>query len=116
MSENNQQIVPHPSTHILAIVSLVLSLMGLVPVLPVVGGIGGIISGTIARREIKERPYQYSGDGLARAGIILGWVCVGLTALVCLLAIAFFAATFITSQTGGPTIVTTVMPQIQVQP
>ncbi len=119
MTTNDQQVTYRtPQTHILAIVSLVLSLLGLVPVLPVVGGIGGIITGVIARKEIRANPSQYSGEGVARAGIILGWICVGLAALACIGFIAFFTLTMINPSTisSGPQIITTVMPPIQIQP
>jgi hypothetical protein len=82
-----------PSTHMLAVVSLILSILGLVPLLPVVGSIGGIISGRIARREIWENPELYQGEGIARAGIVLGWVGVGLAitiGLAILAALLFF--------------------------
>ena len=82
-----------PGTHTLAIVSLVLSILGLVGVLPLVGSIGGIISGRIARQEILDKPDLHSGEGIARAGVILGWVGVGLALLVgCIIlaALLFF--------------------------
>ena len=82
-----------PSTHMLAVVSLILSILGLVPLLPVAGSIGGIISGRIARREIWENPELYQGEGIARAGIVLGWVGVGLAitiGLAILAALLFF--------------------------
>jgi hypothetical protein len=82
-----------PATHALAIVSLILSILGLVGVLPLIGSIGGIISGRIAQREILEKPEMHGGEGLARAGIVLGWVGVAIgLLLVCLavLAILFF--------------------------
>lgn len=80
-------------THALAIVSLILSILGLIGVLPLVGSIGGIISGQIARKEILEKPDLHSGEGVARAGIVLGWVGVALgLVFVCLilLAVLFF--------------------------
>jgi hypothetical protein len=63
-----------PATHALAIVSLVLSILGLIWMLPVVGSIGGLITGYIARKEIRVAPHQYSGEGTAKAAIILGWI------------------------------------------
>lgn len=82
-----------PATHILAIVSLVLSILGLVGVLPLLGSIGGIISGRIAQQEIMARPDQHGGEGMARAGVVLGWVGVAIgLLLVCLIVagLAFF--------------------------
>ncbi|MDT0309065.1 DUF4190 domain-containing protein [Streptomyces sp. DSM 44917] len=45
-----------------------------------IGSILALIFGYIARRQIRER-YE-SGDGMAVAGIVLGWVGVGVLALV----------------------------------
>ncbi|GIF70649.1 DUF4190 domain-containing protein [Asanoa siamensis] len=60
-------------TNTLAIASLVCALAGLVTGLsaPV-----GAVLGHIARRQIRERGEQ--GDGLALAGIIVGWILTGL--------------------------------------
>lgn len=60
-------------TNSLAIVSLVLSLLGFI-----IGftAIGGVICGHIARRQIRERGEQ--GDGLALAGLIIGYILIGL--------------------------------------
>jgi hypothetical protein len=75
------------STHALAIVSLILSLLGLTPILPLIGSIGGIITGVIARREIRANPEKYSGDGVALAGVILGWIGIALVILGVIAAI-----------------------------
>jgi len=99
-----------PSTHGLAIASLVLSILGLLPILPVVGSIGGIITGMIARKEIQARPDLYSGEGTAKAGIILGWIGIGL-AVVALVSLVFFLAPVrSTIITTGPEIIVTALP------
>jgi uncharacterized membrane protein len=77
-----QTALYRPSTHALAIISLVLSILGLMPVLPVVGSIGGIVTGIIARKEIRTRPDLHTGEGYARAGVILGWIGLALVVLV----------------------------------
>jgi hypothetical protein len=62
----------------MAIVSLVLSLSGLLVWLtaPV-----GAVLGHVARKQIKERGEQ--GEGMALAGIIVGWIITGLGLLGC---------------------------------
>lgn len=67
-----------PPTNGMAIASLVCSLAGLAVGLsaPV-----GAILGHIARRQIRER--GEGGDGMALAGIIVGWVLTGILALCC---------------------------------
>ena len=101
------------TTHSMAIVSLVLSILGLFPpILPLVGPIAGVITGMMARKEILARPDLYTGEGIARAGIILGWVGIALTLAVCLvvvLGILFFSIS--SSSSGiGPSFVITVQP------
>jgi uncharacterized protein DUF4190 len=66
------------NTNTMAIISLVLSLAGLATFLsaPV-----GAILGHVAKKQIAERGEQ--GEGMAMAGIIIGWVVTGLYALGC---------------------------------
>ncbi len=75
--------------NVLSIVSLTMSLMGF-SLLPFVGSIAGLITGYISRKEIHESPERYEGEGLAKAGIILGWLGVILPILIFAVAIAFF--------------------------
>ena len=44
-------------------------------------GIVGIVLGNQARADIAASGGRVEGDGLARAGVIMGWVSVGLMAL-----------------------------------
>jgi hypothetical protein len=76
-SGRNYPVAP-ASTNGLAIGSLVTALLG-VPLLPV-------IMGHIARRQIREG-YQ-SGDGLAIAGLIIGWMGMAFYTLMIIAAIA----------------------------
>lgn len=66
-------------TNGLAIAALVCSIAGVATGLsaPV-----GAVLGHVARRQIRERGEQ--GDGMALAGIIVGWSLTGLIALCCL--------------------------------
>jgi hypothetical protein len=70
----------------LSILSLVLGILGLVFILPLVGPIGAVISGNMALRQIRENPdpTPNNNEGLARAGIILGWIGIGFALLVVL--------------------------------
>ncbi len=73
---------PAPPTNGLAIASLVLSLLGLVGVLPLLGAVLGLIFGYSARNQIVQSRGTQSGEGLAKAGIIIGWVTLGIWAWV----------------------------------
>ena len=69
-----------------AVASLVLSVLGLCGI----GSLLGIIFGHRARREIRQSGGYQGGDGLALAGIIVGYVSLVLWALVILLWIGLF--------------------------
>ena len=65
--------VPARVTNTMAIVSLVLGILSWIA-LPIVGAIGAVICGHIARGEIRRAPEAYEGDGMAVAGLILGYL------------------------------------------
>ncbi|WP_322797658.1 DUF4190 domain-containing protein [Thermoflexus sp.] len=81
---------PTARTNGKAIASLVLSLLGLVGVLPIIGPIIGIILGNQAKAEIAQSGGAFTGEGLAQAGVILGWVALGLSALGVICAVLAF--------------------------
>ena len=75
--------VPPPSTqqtHTMAIVSLIFGIMGLVGVCPGLGSIIALVTGNMAKGDIQRNPSLYSGDGLAKGGIILGWIGIAFMA------------------------------------
>lgn len=61
----------------LALVSLITGVLGLT-FFPLVGSIIAIVTGMMARKEIREGGGALGGDGLATAGLVLGWIGVGL--------------------------------------
>lgn len=67
-----------------AIASLTMGVLGL-SALPLIGAVLALIFGYRARREIANS--REKGEGLASAGVILGWVGVGLAALILLVAV-----------------------------
>lgn len=64
----------------LAIVSLVSAILGFT-LFPIVGGIVALVTGYMARNETRSIPPRASGDSMATAGIVMGWVQVGLLVL-----------------------------------
>jgi len=66
------------ATNGLAIASLILSLVGLF----FIGSILGIIFGFVARSQIRQSNGSQKGDGLALAGIIIGFATLALTLIV----------------------------------
>ena len=71
----NEPVLP---TSTLAIVSLIAGILGFTAV-PILGGIVALFTGYAARKETRTVPLKFSGDGLATAGIIMGWIQVALT-------------------------------------
>ena len=85
------QVVPHRPTNGLAIAALVTSAVLLISCTPL--SFIGAILGHMARRQIRER--DEDGDGLALAGIILGWIgpLLLVIAVAALIALAMGTAT-----------------------
>jgi hypothetical protein len=73
----------------MAIVSLVLGLLGWT-LLPLLGSLGAIVCGHMARAEIRRNPATMEGDGLAVAGLVLGWSVVVISVLTILTVVLFF--------------------------
>ncbi len=69
-----------PPSNGLAIFSLIAGIAGLT-ILPTIGSIVALITGYIAKRQIEESRGAMGGSGMAKAGIILGWIGVALLAL-----------------------------------
>lgn len=69
-------------TNTLAIVSLICGLAGLLTTwfIPLVVSIAAVVMGHIAKRQIAER--GENGSGLAVAGLVTGYIVIGLTVLV----------------------------------
>ena len=67
----------------MAIASLVLGVLWIYWI----GSILALIFGYLAKNEIRDSPEPIDGNGLATAGIVLGWVGMGTLTLVILLVI-----------------------------
>ena len=72
-----------PKTNGLAIASLILGILWVC----FVGSILALIFGYMARKQIKESGGTQQGDGMALAGIILGWIGVAFLVLDIILVI-----------------------------
>lgn len=84
LPENTTPALPMST---LALVSLISGILGVL-FIPMVGGIVAIVTGTLARKETRGFPVTHSGDGMATAGIVLGWLGVIVWVIVCCLAIS----------------------------
>ena len=76
-------------TSTLAVVSLVAGITSWL-LLPFVAGLAAVICGHMARGEIRRSNGALEGDGLAIAGLVLGWVNVVLCVLTVAAVVLFF--------------------------
>ncbi len=76
-------------TSTLAVVSLVFGILGWI-VLPWIGSLVAIVTGHLARGEIRRSPVALDGDGMAIAGLVLGYAMFALTILGLILLLLFF--------------------------
>ena len=53
-----------------------------------IGSILALVFGYVAKRQIRESMGAQGGGGMATAGIVLGWIGVGMLALIIVIAIA----------------------------
>jgi hypothetical protein len=88
---------PYPQTGVqnstLAIVSLVSGILCWF-MLPLVGAVVAVITGHMAKREIRESLGKLGGDGMATAGLVLGYIQLALTVLAICFGLFFFIFTF----------------------
>src|SRR5690606_23426388 len=75
-----------PSTSGLAVTSLPAGIFGWL-MFPARPSLVAVITGHMARSEIRRSAGSIDGDGIALAGLILGWINLGLAAAVILFAI-----------------------------
>jgi len=80
---------PIRQTSTLAVVSLVFGILGWT-LLPFLGSLVAVVCGHMARGEIRRAQGNLEGDGMAVAGLVLGYIVIGLSLLAVLAAILFF--------------------------
>lgn len=85
--------VVYPRTSSLAVVSLIFGILAYM-FLPGIGALVAVICGHAARSEIRRAPPgSIDGDGLALAGLILGWIQLALAVVAIGIFILFLAGT-----------------------
>ena len=77
------------TTSPMAIISLVSGILGWT-LLPLLGSIVAIVTGHMARSEIRRAPDRLEGDGLAIAGLILGYAAFAMAVLAAIAFVIFF--------------------------
>lgn len=79
---------PHRQQNVLAVVSLVSGILGVLP-FPILASIVAVITGHLARAEIRRDPERWDGDGMAVGGLVLGYLMLGLWLAGAVLVLAF---------------------------
>ena len=92
MSDQEYRQAPPPSygqqTSSLAVISLVSGIASYF-IVPLLGAIVAIITGNMAKKEIHQRSGQLTGESMARWGMILGWINLGLSIIgLCIAVLA----------------------------
>ena len=82
----NYTILPTSTS---AIVSLIAGILGFAG-FPIIGSIVAILMGYAARKETRSIPPKAAGDGMATAGIIMGWIQIVLAIVGICCFIAYF--------------------------
>jgi len=89
-------------TNPMAITSMVLGICSMVLGTLILTGLPAVICGHVARRQIRESPHPMGGDGMALAGLILGYMSIFFTLLVAAFFIFFFQMMFHATGSGYP--------------
>ena len=80
---------PAPRTSTAAVISLVFGILSWFA-LPLVGGVVAVVTGHVARGEIRRSAGAVDGDALAVAGLVLGWTNLLACVLAVLVIMMFF--------------------------
>ena len=90
MDQQYSPVPPAQVTSTLAIVSLISGIASWF-ILPFIAAVAAVITGHMAKNEIKKSNGMQGGNGMATAGMVLGYVQLGLGLCVCLVVAAMLA-------------------------
>jgi hypothetical protein len=100
-----------PPTSNTALISLIAGILGLT-LLPLIGSIVAVITGGMARREIRDSAGAYGGEGMATAGLVLGWIGIALSAVGLCVFGALFAIPFCIALFAGTSNINSLIPAV----
>ena len=90
MDQNYSPLPPVQTTSTLAIISLISGIVSWF-MLPVIAAIAAVITGHMAKSEIRKSNGMIGGNGLATAGLVLGYIQLGLGICLCIAIAAMLA-------------------------
>ncbi len=82
----------------LALVSVLLAAAAWVIQLHIFAAVPAVICGHMARKKIKNDPEKYGGDGMAKAGVIIGWINIVIVLLTTIAVVLVMLASIILPQ------------------
>lgn len=83
----------YQQTSSLAVISLISGIASFF-ILPLLGAIAAIITGNMAKKEIRQGAGRLSGEGMATAGLILGWINIALGVIGLCIGLLVFLGIF----------------------
>ena len=90
MDQQNSTLPPVAPTSTLAIISLISGIVSWF-LLPFIAAVAAVITGHMAKTEIKKSNGMLGGNGMATAGLVLGYVQLGLGLCICIVVAAMLA-------------------------
>ncbi len=90
MNQSYPPLQPVARTSTLATISLISGILSWV-LLPLIAAIIAIITGHMAKNEIKQGNGMITGNGMATAGLVLGYIQLGIGVCVCLVVAVMLA-------------------------
>ncbi len=90
MDQPSASLPPVQAASTLAIISLISGIVSWF-LLPFIAAVAAVITGHMAKNEIKKSNGMMSGNGLATAGLVLGYVQLGLGVCTCLVVAVMLA-------------------------
>ena len=89
-SNQPYQTPPAKPNSNLALASLILGILGWT-VAPGLASIAAIVTGHMGRNEIRDSMGQLGGEGMATAGLVMGYASVAIVLCVCLAVVGMMA-------------------------
>jgi hypothetical protein len=90
MDQQYSPLPPAQTTSTLAIVSLISGIVAWF-LIPFIAAIAAVITGHMAKNEIKKSNGMIAGNGMATAGLVLGYIQLGLGLCICLVVAVMLA-------------------------
>jgi len=87
-----QPATPNAKTSNWAIISLITGILNFK--FPPFGAIAALVTGYVARKEIRESNGTIDGDGLAIAGLVLGWIGIAFSIIFLILSVLLIVGLF----------------------